>query len=242
MEELGLDTLCLNLRGCGGELPYQPATYHSGKTEDLATAVDYVSRHFSYHAIGIMGFSLGGNLLMKYAGEQQNQLPNFIRLLTVIAMPFDLKQVVRQLDRSANWLFRYHFLRTLKRRAMQMKQWFPDIPVQTEALKATKTLEGFDEEFTAPVHGFRDANDYYDQCSSAAYLPAIECPTLLLSAKDDPFIPQHSIPKTLLRSHTWLNFTECAHGGHLGFGNYRMPRLLWHEQYCKQVLKYYLYK
>ena len=240
IHELGLDALCLNLRGCGGGLPRKPKTYHSGKSEDVSTVVQYLQERMNYEQIGVIGFSLGGNLALKYAGEQESRLPAFIKFISGIAVPYDLKAVVRELDKPRNVLFRHHFLRTLKIRARKMVHQFPKMPVRNHLVQKVSTLEGFDEAFTAPVNGFLSAIDYYRESSCIDYLAQIDRPTLLVAAQDDPFIPFSCTPVSEIKGNEHLRLVESSNGGHLGFGHFRMPFLLWHERLAMAFIKQHL--
>ena len=237
IQQEGADALCLNLRGCDGRPPQTPQTYHSGKTDDLETAVAFIKSRYRYQNLGILGFSLGGNLVLKYAGEKQRELPLNIPWLGAIAVPFDLQQVVHELDRPAKGLFRHHFLRTLKRRAIRICRLFPNLSPKPETLKKVKTLKAFDEAFTAPVHGFEDAEDYYRRSSCKPFLSSIARPALVISAGDDPFIPANGIPRSLLAGNPNITLLEAKEGGHLGFGEWLMPATLWHERACRLMIR-----
>lgn len=240
IHQLGLDALCLNLRGCGGGLPHKAQTYHSGKTEDLATVVQYLEERMNYKQIGLIGFSLGGNLMLKYAGEMERKLPTFIKFIAGIAVPYDLKAAVRELDKPRNLLFRHHFLRTLKRRARKMVYHFPDLPVRKDLVQKVSTLEGFDEVFTAPVNGFLSAVNYYNKSSCIHYLSGINRPTLLVAAQADPFIPFTCTPNSKIECNEHLRLVASKNGGHLGFGHFNLPFLLWHEQLAVAFIKQHL--
>jgi predicted alpha/beta-fold hydrolase len=237
---IGADAISMNLRGCGGHEPMQPATYHSGKTEDLAAVVEHLQQQRIYRQIGLIGFSLGGNLVLKYAGEQGSQLSASISAVSAMGMPYDLAQTAEAIDQPRNWLFKQHFLSSLRQRAIHMKARWPALPYSTKAIRAIRSLWAFDDSFTAPMNGFAGASAYYQQCSCKHFLADIAVPTQLVSAQDDPFVPAESVPCSEIRRQPHINFLNPQHGGHLGFGQWRMPGLLWHEQQAGGFMSHHL--
>lgn len=237
----GYDALCLNLRGCGGGLPLQPVTYHSGKTTDLAATIRFIQNRFSYEALGLVGFSLGGNLVLKYAGEKGKELPSLIKAICTQAMPFDLARAVKEIDRPGNWPFKKHFIYSLKNRARKIKERWPQINVSRTAIKEVNSLQGFDEVFTAPLNGFEDAMDYYLQSSSAQFLSGIDRPSCLITAIDDPFIPGDQIPYSTIADQQQLTLITTQYGGHLGYGDLPFPMILCNEEACCNFMQAYLH-
>lgn len=237
---IGADAISINLRGCGGHQPTQPATYHSGKTEDLAAVVEHLQQQQTYRRVGLVGFSLGGNLVLKYAGEQGSQLSPFIRAVSAMGMPYDLAQTAEAIDRPRNWLFKQHFLRSLRQRAIRMKVRWPELPYSAEAIRGIRSLWAFDDVFTAPMNGFANASAYYQQCSCKHFLADIAVPAQLVSAQDDPFVPGDSIPRSVIRKQPRISFYSPQRGGHLGFGQWRMSGPLWHEQQARRFMSHHL--
>ncbi len=233
--ESGWDTLSLNLRGCSGELNQKPVTYHSGKTEDIGVTVKYLCENCSYEEVALTGFSLGGNLILKFAGELGDNLPSMVKVLAAISVPFDLEKVAQRMDNPVNRFYRKHFLTTLKQNALRKINQYPDVGVSAEKIRSCQTFYEFDNVFTAPVNGFADAETYWRECSSLHFLQGITRHTLMINAMDDPFIGKAPIPFEEIQKNENLQLITTERGGHVGFGNWRLSRFLWHES---QVIKF----
>jgi hypothetical protein len=213
----GLDTVCFNLRSCSGEDNLLLATYHSGKTED----VDFVTRHllnnYNYEHIIIIGFSLGGNLALKYLGEYQPKLSDKVKGGIAISVPVDITSAEIEMDKLKNKLYIEIFFKTLKNKILGKAHKFPDYNLdETKLFKAT-TFKHLEALYTVPVFGFKNPEDYWKKASSKPYLSKIDRPTLLINAKDDTFLSAACYPiKEAIRSQTfYLEITDF--GGHCGF-------------------------
>jgi len=231
----GWDACALNLRGCSGEPNRQVATYHSGKTDDLALVVDHVLDQ-AYASVALVGFSLGGNLTLKYLGEQGHQLDARIIGAAVVSAPVDLDASADRIDRWSNWHYTQYFLRSLRRKMRVKAEQHPD-RVSTAPLQEIRTLRGFDDAYTAPLHGFRDADDYYRRASSKPVLSKIAVPTLLLNAANDPFLPPSCYPQSIARDHDPLTLETPESGGHVGFVSFNDTGEYWSEQRTTSFLK-----
>ncbi|HZX97063.1 MAG TPA: alpha/beta fold hydrolase [Myxococcales bacterium] len=205
--------LALNFRGCSGDMNRLVRSYHSGETGDLDELVRRVRREAD--RIVIAGCSLGGNVLVKWLGEQGTAPPPQIRAAAALSVPFDLALCAQTLDSAGfwRWIYRTRFLRTLKRKSLEKLAGFPGA-VDLERVRAARTLFEFDDALTARVHGFADAPDYYTQSSSGRFVAEVRVPLLLLSAEDDPFIPARCIPRV---ANPAVTLEVWPHGGHLGF-------------------------
>jgi hypothetical protein len=197
-------------------------SYHSGETGDL----DELVRRARGEAdrIVLAGCSLGGNVLVKWLGEQGASVPREVKAASALSVPFDLRLAAETLDSKGfwRWVYRTRFLHSLKRKSLEKLKKFPGAADARRVRKA-RTLFEFDDALTARLHGFEDALDYYAQSSSGAFVDRVRVPLLLLSAEDDPFIPARCIPRTENRAVT----TEISpNGGHLGFveGPFWRPR------------------
>jgi predicted alpha/beta-fold hydrolase len=203
--------LALNFRGCSGDMNRLLRSYHSGETGDLDELIRRVLPEAD--RIVIAGCSLGGNVLVKWLGERET--PPEVKAAAAVSVPFDLAACARTLDSPGfwRWVYRTRFLRTLKRKSLLKQEKFPQA-LDAKRVRSARTLFDFDDAVTSIVHGFRDAPDYYAQSSSGRFVQNVRIPLLLLSAKDDPFIPPESIPKAVPP-----NVTLEVHerGGHLGF-------------------------
>lgn len=210
----GWGALALNFRGCSGDANRLLRSYHSGETGDLQALIERVSEEAG--RIVLAGCSLGGNVLLKWLGEQGERVPPQIRAAVAMSVPFDLAACARTLDSAGfwRWVYRTRFLRTLKRKSLLKHARFPDA-FDSRRVREARTLTDFDDAVTAAVHGFESAVDYYAQSSSGPYVEKVRVPLLLLSAEDDPFIPAASIPRFVQNSRVTLEVTQK--GGHLGF-------------------------
>jgi uncharacterized protein len=215
--------VCVNFRSCGPSAHRFPRTYHSGFTSDLAFVVDRL-RTEGIAPLGAVGFSLGGNVVVKYMAEQGDAGP--VVAAVGISVPFDLGACVAAIDGVGFWpaVYRSHFLRQLKRKALSSAQRFPG-SVDEAHVRGVRTLRDFDEHVTARLFGFASATDYWMQSSSGRLIDRIRRPTLLLSAADDPMVPVTAIPRDAIASNSAIDLALLPHGGHVGFvgGSFRSP-------------------
>ena len=208
----GWDVVAMNLRGCSGEPNRLPRSYHSGATEDLRAVLDALGN--GYDTMAAVGFSLGGNLLLKYLGEEGSQ--SRIDAAVAVSVPCDLAGSSNQLALRGNRLYMWNFMRSLRRKVQEKAERFPDI-VSTEGLNDMRTFHEFDDHYTAPLHGFRDAEHYWAACSSRSFLPEIRVPTLLLNAVDDPFLSEGCYPVDACHRSQHVTLEMPDTGGHVGF-------------------------
>lgn len=214
----GLCSAALNFRSCSGEENRLPRLYHSGETADLAYAAERLLRERPGRPLGLVGFSLGGNVVAKYLGERGAAAPDGVRAGAVISVPFDLAGCATAIDGAgvAALLYRERFLRKLRPKALAKARRFPGL-IDEERVRRARLLREFDDAVTGPLHGFADAADYYARCSSGPLLPAVRRPLLLLSAEDDPFVPGTTLPLRLMRENPLLTPQISRTGGHVGF-------------------------
>ena len=211
----GYAVCAVNLRGCSGEPNRLFRSYHSGATEDLQAVVQHLTTAQPEARIYLKGFSLGGNLILKYLGEDPGRARS-IQAAAAISVPVDLRDSLMQLQQPRNRLYSRRFLRNLREKMRQKHRLFPDrIPLET--LRAIRTLKDFDDLYTSRAHGFRDALDYYARCSSLPVLENIRVPTLLLNARNDSFLGPTCYPGALSERHPRLFYESPAYGGHVGF-------------------------
>jgi predicted alpha/beta-fold hydrolase len=211
-------------RSCGTELNRTRRSYHSGETTDLAFLVDHFETRFPHSPLLLAGVSLGGNVLLKYLGEQAGNVSPRIKAAAAVSVPFDLARSSRYIDRGFSKVYQQSFLRSLNAKARIKLAQFPDL-VSRDSLHKASTMFEFDDCFTAPVHGFRDAMDYYGQSSSIKWIERISTKTLLLSAVDDPFLPSPVLDEVRLIAsrNPNLELDFPLHGGHVGFVSGRNP-------------------
>jgi predicted alpha/beta-fold hydrolase len=209
----GWDALAWNLRGCGGEANRLVRFYHSGETGDLDTIIQYAAT--AYSQIALVGVSLGGNITLKYLGERIPH-PSVIGAVTV-SVPVDLLASAAALDhRWSNRIYQNRFIKLLTAKIEKKALSFPD-QFEVSESKLIRTFKEFDDRYTAPIHGFRDAVDYWKQSSSVQYLRGINVPTLLLNARDDPFLTRECFPYSDARQNACLFLETPDWGGHVGF-------------------------
>lgn len=220
----GWHAAVLIFRSCGTEMNRARRFYHSGETTDLAFALEHLSAGFPDAPILLCGTSLGGNVLLKYLGEQGGEVSPRIRGAVAVSVPFDLNRSSRHIDRGFAKIYQRHFLRSLRRKALTKLERYPDLFDQTR-LTSARTMFDFDDSFTAPVHGFTNAEDYYSRSSSIGWLHKISVKTLLLSAVDDPFLPAQVLRevRALAERNPALHVEFTSAGGHVGFVAGRNP-------------------
>lgn len=208
----------LIFRSCGDEINRTRRFYHSGETTDIAFAVDHLLAAFPESDLLIAGVSLGGNVLLKYLGERGTALSPRVKGAVAASVPFDLGRSAHHIDRGFSRIYRRSFVRSLKRKAAVKLETFPDL-ASPEALASAITMVDFDNSFTAPLHGFRDAEDYYFRSSSIRWLEGIRVETLLLSAVDDPFLPGQVLDdvRRIAERNPALELEFTPRGGHVGF-------------------------
>lgn len=213
----------LFFRTCSGEPNRLPRSYHSGETTDL----DYVARRLDQERpdapLVLAGVSLGGNVLLKWLGERGDDVAGRVAAAVAISVPYDLARSARHIDAHGRFYAR-RFLKTLRRKAIEKVNRFPRI-ADIEAIERANSLWAFDDAFTSVVHGFRDAADYYDRSSSLPYLHRIRVPTLLLSARDDPFHPPEVLDdvEAVAAENPALMPEFVEVGGHVGFVEGTLP-------------------
>lgn len=216
LRDRGLRPVALNFRGRSGEPNRARRLYHSGETGDLAFVVRRLRERLGPGTpLGALGFSLGGNVLLKYLGERSDAATG-LSAAAAVSVPFDLAASARHLERGAGRFYAWFLLRSLKR-SLRRKARRRGIDYDLERAAAADTLRAFDDAVTAPVHGFRDAGHYYRESSSARYLDRIGVPTLVVQAEDDPFVPADSVPRETLEANPALRPVVTPAGGHVGF-------------------------
>ncbi|KAA2239974.1 alpha/beta fold hydrolase [Chitinophaga agrisoli] len=212
----GYDTISLNFRGCSGEPNRNLRFYHSGETGDLAQVVQYVTANWPYKAIHLVGFSLGGNVLLKYLGEQGRMTHPLIHSAVALSVPCDLKDSSGELEKPHNTIYMRRFIRDLGYKLQLKAQRFPDM-ILLDNYHTIKTFRQFDDQYTAPIHGFPDALTYWERCSSKPFLKDIRVPTLLINALDDPFLGKGCFPYAEAEASPWFYLETPSYGGHVGF-------------------------
>lgn len=235
LNENGYDTVAINLRGCSGGPNRLLSSYHSGKTEDVHEALQFIQSNFDYKEINLVGYSLGGNLTLKYIGEQFR--PN-INAAIAVSVPCDLSSSSFALNKLSNRIYLYGFLKTLKEKAFQKLEQFPDSFLTKEAIQNVKNFREFDDLFTGPANGFKNSEDYYLKNSCKQFIPAIKTKSLLINALDDPFLTPECYPINEAENNSFFHLEIPKYGGHVGFVTYlNITKQLWCENRILTFIK-----
>ncbi|GLQ31325.1 YheT family hydrolase [Litoribrevibacter albus] len=232
MNAMGYDALAWNFRSCGPFMNRQKRFYHSGATEDLAQVIEHAQKDYDH--IALVGFSMGGNLSLLHCGREHRSLDPKVRVVVGVSVPCDLEGCAYELAKRENQIYMKRFLKDLRSKMHLKHSQFPDIP--TEPLARIKNFQEFDDLYTAPLHGFDDAQDYWNKSSCLGYLDQIQIPALVVNAKDDPFLSESAYPYSRLESldHVYLETPE--HGGHVGFVSFQPDGSYWIEQRVAEFL------
>lgn len=238
IENRGWRGVVMHFRGCSGEPNRLARSYHSGDTGDLAHLVNTLRRREPLTPLAAVGFSLGGNVLLKWLGKSDSAAP--LRAAVAVSVPFVLHQTADRLNRGFSRLYQWQLLRCLCRSVAEKRRKM-ELPLISRDLSSLKSFRDFDEHVTAPLHGFDSADHYYSVSSSRQYLGGISVPTLLLHAQDDPFMTEKVIPRPgELSEKVSLEVSPC--GGHVGFvtGKWPWQAQYWLEERIPRYLEKYL--
>ena len=210
--ERGFDVLRLNIRTCGGTEHLSRKLYHSGLTSDLRSVCEQLSNRRLF----IIGFSMGGNMALKLAGEWEASTPAHIRGACVVSPPIDLSACAHRIGKSYNRIYERRFLKSLQKKLKKKGCVIPS-EASSKSLWKIRSLIDFDNIYTAPAFGFQDAMDYYKRASSIYFLNSIRIPTLVIQSQDDPLVPFELFRHPSFRQNPRLTLESPAHGGHVAF-------------------------
>lgn len=238
LNERGLDTVCFNLRSCSGEDNLLLSTYHSGKTEDVNFVVNHLLDSYDYKNIVIIGFSLGGNLTLKYLGEKSDAISTIIKGGIAVSVPIDIASAEKEMDKLKNKLYLEVFFKTMKTKVLEKAYKFPEFQLDKEKLfKATK-FKHLEHLYTVPVFGFESPEDYWKKASSKPLIPAIKKPTLLINAKDDTFLSKECYPIDEAQNSKFFFLETPNYGGHVGFmSSFKPKENTWLEERIARFIK-----
>jgi predicted alpha/beta-fold hydrolase len=225
----GVAAVGLNFRSCSGEPNRLARFYHSGDTADLRFVLGLLRRRRPERPLGAIGVSIGGNVLLKYLGEEEAE--SCVTVAAAVSVPFDLSAGADHLTRPLATLYAARLLRSLRAKVVAKRPLLPPT-VDLPAAIAARTFRAFDDAVTAPLHGFAGVDDYYGRCSSDRFLHRIRVPTLLVHSRDDPFLPEQRIPWNAAAENPYLTGVWTERGGHVGFVSGRRPwrPRFWAEQ------------
>ena len=228
LQRAGWDTLAWNFRGCSGEQNRLLSSYHSGATGDLQGVVDHALATGRFRRVALVGFSLGGNMTLKYLGDLGPEVDERIESAVAFSVPCDLASSSRQLESIMNRIYMRRFLHRLREKIRQKMILFPG-QIHDVGLDAMRTFREFDGAYTAPLHGFASAEDYWRQASCKPVLGRIAIPTLLVNARNDPFLGRKCFPWEAARENPNLFFEAPRSGGHVGFVTFNPQNEYWSE-------------
>lgn len=214
--EQNWDVLAWNCRTCGGEMNRNFRMYHHGDIEDIARIVQHALRTKPYEQVALIGFSMGGSITMKYLGFHGKNIPDAIKMGIAISSPCDLAAGVKVLEKPSNYLYKRRFLNSLKAKIEIKAKQFPG-RIDVSKFDEIKQWRDFDNFFSAPLNGYRDADDFYAQSSAKNYMAGITIPTLLVNAKNDPILSEACTPTALCEKHPLIYLERPAQGGHVCF-------------------------
>lgn len=229
----GYDILSWSLRGCSKDFNRRNSFYHGGAIYDLQDVIVHANRYDDYDKIHLVGFSLGGNIVLRYLGNTEFQIPKEIGASAGVSVPCDLKSSTINLDKGFNKIYSTFFLQKLLKR-IEDKAARLNILYPFDVTKI-KTLDYFNDQVTAKVNGFQDGEDYYKKASSIYYLKNIKVKTLILNAKDDPFLDKNCYPKREVHENPNITLDMPSFGGHVGF--YQVDKENYYsEQKCVEFI------
>jgi len=236
----GFNIIRLNMRNCGGTEHLTPTLYHSGMSGDLRIIAKELIERDQLPSIFLIGFSMGGNLVLKLAGEEANTLPEEVSGFCAVSPAIDLSSCVKAIRYRSNWVYEQMFLRSLRRRLRIKHALYPNL-YDTSDLHLVRTIRDFDERYTAHHGGFADADDYYSRASALPLIEYIRRPTLIIHAQDDPFIPFEPFNHSSVNGNPHVLLLAPERGGHVGFvsGDANELDRFWAENrlvdFCKLV-------
>jgi len=230
---IGVNALAWNFRGCGGEANRKPEMYHSCKIEDLECVIRHAVTK-GFQNIVLIGFSMGGNLSLYYAGKKGDKILKEIKGVIAFSVPLDIRDTSETLAKPVNKIFMKRFLKMLREKLEEKEKLFPEI-ISLKGYDSIKNFKDFDDRYTAPLHGFKDAYHYWETCSSKQYLEDIMVPALIVNAKDDPFLGKNCYPDNVKNPYLTLEYPR--YGGHVGFVLKREDGFYWSELRALEFFK-----
>jgi predicted alpha/beta-fold hydrolase len=211
-----MNVVRLNQRNCGNTEHLSAGLFHSGLTVDASRVIEELSAVDGISIIVVAGYSLGGNLALKLAGDYADRPPAALRAVAAVSPILEIGECVRALERPSNVLYQWNFVRDLKRRMRRKNRYWPG-RYEMARLARIRTVRDFDEAYTAPHFGFKGADDYYHRASAMRVIDRIRVPALVITAEDDPFVPSRPFHDSKLTNNPHIRLLLCRHGGHCGF-------------------------
>jgi len=216
LNRAGFDALAWNYRSCGGEMNRLLRSYHLGDTDDLHRVITHALASGRYQRVYLTGFSAGGNVTLKYLGENPDRVPPQVQRAAVFSVPTDLRASSIHIARPQNRVYLRRFLKSLRQKIRAKAELMPD-QVDVSGIDSLRDFPQFDNRYTAPMHGFASADAYYAHASSGQYLAGIRIPTLVVNAENDPFLPPSCFPRDVAAASQFVFLEIPPAGGHVGF-------------------------
>ena len=232
----GWDALAWNYRSCSGEMNRRLRFYNSGTIDDLEVVIEHASKIESYKEIVLIGFSMGGNLSLLYLGNKGSRVDSKIGRSVVFSVPCDLKVSTRELAKFKNRIYMGRFLKTLHQKIRTKMKLMPG-QINDDNYHLIKNFKDYDDRYTAPLHGFNNAEDYWSKCSSNRFIPEIKIPTLIVNARNDPFIADGCYPVNETSDSKCVYLETPRSGGHVGFMQFKRDKSYWSEERTIEFLK-----
>ncbi len=236
LNRTGIDTLAWNFRGCSGEPNLRLRMYHNGTIDDLHHVVQHTLAKEQYRKIILVGFSMGGNLTLLYLGKMADQISNKVAGAITFSVPCDLADASREISKLHNQLYMQRFLKELHRKIKAKQEKHPR-ELNDSGYWKINNFAQFDDRYTAPIHGFKDAEDYWSKCSCLGWLSKINKPTLLVNSLDDPFLGTQCYPSDIASQSEHLQLLTPKYGGHVGFVALNNEKEYWSEKICSNFIK-----
>ncbi len=227
LNKAGWDGLAVNLRSCSGEPNRRLRSYHNGATDDLAWVIAHAKRQNRYREIALVGFSLGGNLCLVYLGR--DRVDPIVSRAAAFSVPCDIEASAHTIAKCQNRIYMKRFLNMLHEKIRAKMAIMPEY-INDDGFEKIKNFTDFDNRYTAPIHGFKDARDYWQKCSSKQFLPDIGVPTLIVNAANDPFLPEACYPVKEAGENSNISLEIPGSGGHVGFIEFNPEGIYWSEK------------
>jgi len=232
-----IDVISVNLRGCSGEDNKFLYAYHAGFTQDLECVINHILKNHTYQSINLVGYSLGGNMVLKYMGENGLNVPKIVKCCIAVSAPCNLEDSSKELAKKSNFIYMTAFLKSVKEKARLKFKQFPNHKLNKKHILASKSFIEFDNYFTAPVFGYKLAEDLYHANSCKPLLQAIKKPALLITALDDPFLGKDCYPFNEAKNHNYFDLLVTKYGGHVGYnGGFKKSENYWSEKYISSFI------
>ncbi len=237
LNQNGWDALAWNYRSCSGEINRKLRFYHNGSIDDLDTVVRHALRDQRYEKIVLVGFSLGGNLTLVYLGSPDVQPPRQVVGAAVFSVPCDLAASAAVLATAQCKPYMRNFLSSLHQKIRAKMQLMPG-RIDDSGFHHIKNFKHYDDRYTAPLHGFKSAEDYWEKCSSRAYIPNIRVPALIVNAQDDPFLADECYPVKAASESPYIYLETPRSGGHVGFIEFNGDNSYWSENRAMNFMQH----